>query len=315
MRTCPKCKLDYANEFTYCEFDGYKLIETSPILSEPFSLKNPFRFLSASMQSFYKARKLLFSALLLLLISFPFLYSSNKSPDRLKTNSNKQEPLVIETPKVAIDYSEDPSTDLQAHNQKPSTPDQPGVKVYLPPSPQSDTNNTREPQPTKPNSPPAIRVESTGNSKPQINAHQPQPPSPIKSSTTYQPNEPRNSQVVTSSNTKTSPPGSAGVPFRLLSSQSRNGSQGVFYQMAFQIGNESGRLIHWDYLMITVSLSSGKTINKAIPLTLATGSPGKATFTITTPSVPYSSNGLMQFRLLGQNIDNQKVIASTRSTF
>src|SRR5437764_8523699 len=106
MKTCPVCKLDYAESFKYCEFDGSPLAKSS--LSKGRRPINTFSHISLQNISRNLNLRLALQVISILFLSFTglFLYGKNvgapsksiaQSPSP-KLQQQATEPVFFETP-------------------------------------------------------------------------------------------------------------------------------------------------------------------------------------------------------------------------
>jgi hypothetical protein len=333
MKTCPKCKLDYSNEFYYCEFDGLTLIESTTntehrstfsryVLSMLSNLNNKIQFFLPRnpMKYFLMAAIVLITTTL---IGTYALQNQFTNRDREKPGSvlitNSQPPVFVETPKAALNFNdqdqnlnspvlEDQNIQKPQIDQKNSSgsknPDRPGVVVFPQHKPQANRPDDQinmppvlRPQPNSQTAKPVVRVPNDSDSPrlktPKVN-QTPRPYSPIESTTTAL----------------------LGVSIKLIRISPRSTAQGQSYEVTLSVQNNSGQLIQWENLTLA---AQGVPDNLSVthPFMNRLGSPGNIVFTYKSPNfytTTTNADARLQCSLSGRTVNNSRVKVSVSTS-
>lgn len=333
MKTCPKCKLDYCDEFYYCEFDGLTLIESttatkhrptfsSYILPMLSNLKNKTQFFLPGnpMKYFLMAAVILITTTL---IGTYALQNQFTNRDRGKPGSvliaNTQPPVFVETPKAALDFNDqdqslNSSISVDENIKKPQldqkntsgskNPDRPGVVVFPQQKPQNnipdDPNNTPPVLLPKPNSPiakPVVRVPIDSD-PPQLKT-----PRVIQTPKPYNPIEPTTTAI-------------QGVSIKLIRISPRSTAQGQSYDVTLNVQNNSGQLIQWENLTLAAQ-GVPNNLSVTYPFINRLGSPGNIVFTYKTPNFYTTATNIgarIHCSLFGKTVNNSRVKVSVSTS-
>jgi hypothetical protein len=253
---------------------------------------------------------------LLLILATIELYDLNNpvkvSNNNLRQKSENQLPIVVYTPKEALNFigdslenstsiiQEDKSTNTPNSTNK-NIPERPGVIVFTEPTSKSkksnqDPDNSRQvPIPQRPaqNNPSSLPRESStqNNQYNKIQSIQSEPvpllPKNLNNTNIYH-----------------------GASIGLLSITPQYSTNGVSYQITLRAQNNGGKLIHWESVTVSAlgmiapnSIATSRFINQL-------GSPGSITFTLKSPSIPSKfgkTNTTLRCSLQGRTVDNLKV--------
>lgn len=326
MKTCPKCKLDYSDEFSFCEFDGKTLDE----IESQSNWRN--RFISGfTLSSLFTpvkkgfANNLLFSdakmmAVAISAISVGFIgfyaisnyIEGNAQPNkRAQLISKNQSPIFVDTPKEALEFVESnpqPNQETKAANppqqntSQTDNPVRPGVTVYSQNKSQTDEADSKTPNPPSIKPQPKIQMNKTTVSKEAYPNHSTQP-LPVE-------NLPAKKSTLSALPQEISPGMHQGVKMELLNLSPRKRPNGVFYEITLSVQNFSGQLIQWEYVTITANASTSHKLSTTSQFFNRLGSPGKITFTLLSPII---LTNYPQFRsaircsLAGKTINSSQV--------
>ncbi len=336
MKTCPKCHLDYCDEFYFCEFDGISLVQVTSTEGDTRWYTNLFKIVpllnSIKHKTFYLpsniSRRNLLTVIsgffiLCVLVIYALKLQSIKTEKKISpvfSSSIKQTPLIVETPKEAIEYNEQSEesnllnnqiTEKSNFNQKGSPennpPHRPGVTVYPQSKPIEKTTSERPenssimlPKSKLPNgrsadtykADPKSDKPNTINQKPRYTLT----PVTIPSRSSAEPSRAINQ----------------GIAIKLIRVLSKSTQRGIIFEITLNVHNYSGQLIQWENLTITAQDHTNKLTNTS-PFFNRLGSPGNVVFTYKSPELYTSSTKSIeniQCTLVGRTINNSKVIAS-----
>jgi hypothetical protein len=296
MKNCPKCNVDFSDDFSFCEFDGATL---NRVIVE--------KGRSALLSRLYEKRhsvQLFGIAFFIFMVAFLILAKANRRPAVVNQNqlaSLEQAALYVETPQAAQEYvdegrasdsqngdAESPSesqTDKQ--RDKNRAPEKPGVEVFLPDAKPAKGSQ----QPTVAKSKPVEKTEpAEPRSKPDNRPIRTEPPtrqSPtISQPPAVQPQPSRSSRPQISTNRQLEdeePPiqrANRSVNLNLVRLRSYRTDRGVRYDLTFHMQQQDGRLIRWERLNLLTRSSSGITRSEVIPFYQRLGSSGSLNFTV-----------------------------------
>jgi outer membrane biosynthesis protein TonB len=279
MRNCPKCHVDFSDDFSFCEFDGFALDQ---VFEEKQSLA-----LLAMRYGQSRFVQIIGVALFLSVITV-FIMAKNfgqrSSAPAQQTASARVEPssFYIETPREARDFVEQPSAEEPQREGKNA--EKPGVEVYLPKT-------------TEPNA----RAKSKGNDKvtePEPDVRPVQTPAPTQRPVTQPAPEPRSPAPQSPSNSSTRPQIAANrqleeepvsrprtvtnspVNMNLVRVRSHRTESGVRYDLTFTLQQNEGRVIRWERLNLSTRSASGLSHSEVVPFYQRLGSSGSLNFTV-----------------------------------
>ncbi len=294
MRNCPKCNVDFSDDFSFCEFDGVTL-------NKIFEEKKGFALLSR----LYEKRRyvqVLSIAFFICIVAFFVLAKSNRKQGVVAANQHhlanvEQAALIIETPQAAQEYVDDGTasdsqngdSENQANKQREKNreAEKPGVEVFIPnakPSKESQqqpvTNSKSEEKSERVEMP----SEPVNRSVRTPQAHR--QPTTITQAPTPQPQPSRSPrpQIVTNrqvENDELPPPrANSSVNMNLVRVRSYRTEAGVRYDLTFQMQQQEGRVIRWERLNLLTRSSSGRTNTEVVPFNQRLGSSGSLNFTV-----------------------------------
>ena len=296
MKNCPKCTVDFSDDFSFCEFDG-------TTLNKVFEEKQRFALLSRLYEN-RRPVQLLGIAVFICMVAFFILAKANRKQTIVAANQSQlagveTASLYVETPQAAKDYIEEGAasdsqnggaesdSETQADRQKDKEPEKPGVEVFLPNSKQAKESQQppqakakavekyepAEPRPETVNRP--IRDEQVNRQPPAISqppaAQEPQSRSPrpqIATNRQIEPDEPSTERVNRS------------VNLNLVRLRSYRTDTGVRYDLTFNMQQQEGRVIRWERLNLLTRSSSGITHSEVVPFYQRLGSSGSLNFTV-----------------------------------
>jgi hypothetical protein len=300
MKNCPKCSVDFSDDFSFCEFDGATL---NRVIVE--------KQRSALLSRLYEKRQsvqLFGIAFFICMVAFIILAKANRKPTAVNQNQLaglEQASLYVETPQAAQEYVEQGSasdsqngeTEISSETQtgkerdKNKEPDKPGVEVFLPPA--KDAKHAKDSQ-----QPPAAKPKSVEKAEPaepqsepanrrvrneQANRHSPAaiPPPPTEQP---QPNRSPRPQIATNrqidDDEPLRQPSNRSVHMNLVRLRSYRTETGVRYDLTFNMQQQDGRVIRWERLNLFTRSSSGITHSEVIPFFQRLGSSGSLNFTV-----------------------------------
>jgi hypothetical protein len=286
MKNCPKCHVDFSNDFSFCEFDG-------STLDMVFEEKKGFAILSR-LNELRRFVPVIGIAFIIGIIAIFILAKTGRQPKPLATGQNQPASvetasIYVETPQSARDYTEE-ATDDEATDDKASkggkTEEKPGVEVFLPAAKQTkeqqpDTKNkaAEKPLPIEPDTEP-VRVPAKNQ---QTNS---QPPADNKPNSSPPVSRSPRPQIATSQDREDDKPirsgGSSNSPvnMNLVRVRSYRTEAGVRYDLTFTMQQNEGRLIRWERLNLLTRSASGITHSEVVPFYQRLGSSGSLNFTV-----------------------------------
>jgi hypothetical protein len=288
MKNCPVCKLDYADDFSFCEFDG-------ALLDKVIQEKQQFALFSA-LKSQQRTLRLIAFGLAIGLVS---LYIFAKAIPNRKTPVMRQQEIAaldaspyFQTPQAAQNYVEEnsagDSVDADAENEgrkkHNNDPEKPGVTVTLP-----EAKTTKNPQPSTQSKP----VEEADAASQTVTPAPPQKPKRVESlpsainQPTAQTDHPYARPQVgkTRANESdelpsTSPNTSGSVNLSLVRLRSFRTETGIRYDLTLNMQQQEGRVIRWERINLATHSQSGITHTEILPFSQRLGSSGSLSFTV-----------------------------------
>jgi outer membrane biosynthesis protein TonB len=284
MKNCPKCHVDFSDDFSFCEFDGTGLTKV-------FEEKKRYALFSR----LYEQRRfvqIIGVAFFICIIAFFILAKNNRRKTDIavnQTSSTSVEPasFYVETPQSARDYLEEEADEKAQKENKDKAPEKPGVEVFLP-----DAKQTKEPQPVA-KSPTKEKSEPTEPESEPVNRsvrNQPvnTPPPANSQPPTSQPASSRSPRAQIATNqriedddpVKQSANSNSSVSLNLVRIRSYRTDSGVRYDLTFNMQQQEGRVIRWERLNLSTRSSSGITHSEVVPFYQRLGSSGSLNFTV-----------------------------------
>jgi outer membrane biosynthesis protein TonB len=339
MKHCPKCTLDYADHFSFCEFDGSRLEKVS--ISKRKVILHPFSSGKIAEVALSLNWRILLQAVGIVILLFTGLLLIGKTNNRqvrasaANLSQPAAEPVFFETPQAARDYQENDDSESQQDTRQ--HPDKPGVMVIKPdttdgkpgdPLPQDNTSQPngkqkpelKRPQRTEINSPtvrPSEPVERSRTPQPEVEPEQATVPPPrAPQSRAPQPSSarPANSQVAVNRNTDFSASsGNSAIALSLVHVRSYRTAFGVRYELTLNMQHQGERLIRWERLTLATHSVSGINHSETIPFYQRLAASGSMNFTV---SIEMRGNGNadLQGRLtciaMGEDVDGRAVRTS-----
>lgn len=292
MKNCPKCTVDFGDDFSFCEFDGTTLIQV-------FEEKKSFALLS----KLYEKRRyvqILGIAFFISLVAFFILAKTHRQPKLVAANQNRlanveAAALYVETPQAAQEYVEegaaanaqDSEAQANAENQtdkareKNREPEKPGVVVFLPDA--KSSKDAPQPPVAKPKSvekPAPIEAQAEPDNRPSR-----KPPTTVQESTPQpQPSRSPRPQIATNRQIEDDEPtptrANSSVNMNLVRLRSYRTDSGVRYDLTFNMQQQEGRVIRWERLNLSTRSLSGRTNTEVVPFYQRLGSSGSLNFTV-----------------------------------
>jgi hypothetical protein len=279
MKNCPKCHVDFSDDFSFCEFDG-------TVLDKVFEEKKGF----ALLPRLYEQRRfvpVIGVAFCICAIAI-FILAKTAGQQRPMATSHNQPAAVetasyfVETPQAARDYAEETADDKSTKDTKSA--EKPGVEVFLPGQSREQQSAKSKPvekaSSEEPDSEPVRRPaanQQTDNRPPADNRpNASQPPAsraPRPQITTTRPIEeelPARPQASPNSS----------INMNLVRVRSYRTEAGVRYDLTFTMQQHEGRLIRWERLNLLTRSASGITHSEVVPFYQRLGSSGSLNFTV-----------------------------------
>jgi hypothetical protein len=294
MKNCPKCTVDFSDDFSFCEFDGTTLIQV-------FEEKQGFPLLSG----LYEKRRyvqVFGIAFFICLVAFFILAKANRKPTVVAANQNhlasiEQAALYVETPQAAKEYVEDGEGDSSqngdADNQtdkqreKNRESEKPGVEVFLPngkpakeaqPQPVEKTKSVEHSEPVDAQPEPVKRPTRNQQEDRQPPTISQPPPSQPQQSRSPRPQIATNRQI--ENDEPAIPRAGNAVSLNLVRLRSYRTDAGVRYDLTFNMQQQEGRVIRWERLNLSTRSSSGISHSEVVPFYQRLGSSGSLNFTV-----------------------------------
>jgi cytoskeletal protein RodZ len=282
MKNCPKCHVDFSDDFSFCEFDG-------TVLDKVFEEKKSFAILSR----LYELRRFVPVIGVVFIIGIIAIFILAKTDRQQRPMATSQNPpaavesasFFVETPQAARDFSEEAADDKASRASK--TDEKPGVEVTLPGAkptteqpPVSKSKAAEKPSPVEPDSEPVRRP--AGNQR--ANS---QPPADDKPATS-QPSVSRSPRPQIATNQEIEDDrkaipranANANVNMNLVRVRSYRTEAGVRYDLTFTMQQNEGRLIRWERLNLLTRSASGITHSEVVPFYQRLGTSGSLNFTV-----------------------------------
>lgn len=277
MKNCPKCHVDFSDDFSFCEFDGTTLTK----VSKP---KGDFALLS----KLYEQRRfvqVIGVALFISIIAFFIFAKNNRTPSAIAINhsqSNSVEPtsFYVETPQSAREYSEEVSQETQKED-KDKTPEKPGVEVFLPGAKQTkESQQTEAKSKTSEKSEP-VETDSEPVTRPvRTQPTNTQPPADSQPSLNRSPRPQIASNRQIEDDEPLRPSSNSAVNMNLVRVRSYRTEAGVRYDLTFNMQQDGGRVVRWERLNLLTRSSSGISHSEVVPFYQRLGSSGSLNFTV-----------------------------------
>ncbi len=336
MKTCPKCSLDYCDEFFYCEFDGATLINSNPMLTESKNRTNTFSYSAligtlkrannkASSSRSYRFDKkviLTFTLALMILaaIGIPYLFQRSQNAaqgNKIAPSTTKiQPPVFVETPKEALEYIEqsietepqtipEPKQLTLSQRSDSDKPSRPGVTVF----PQQGSHSVENQPPTN-QSPTSAKVKISD--KGQIISAPINPDSSQVQPKNEKPSATQKSFSLQERNTNLSSL-YQGASLNLLKISPKHSFNGTYYEITLRAQNSGGKLIQWENMRIQTVNGLNPNYSNNAQFLSRLGSPGNLIFYLNSPQIPASerhSVSVIRCSLFGRTVDNQRVVIS-----
>lgn len=291
MKSCPVCKLDYADDFSFCEFDGASL--------EKIHRNNPIQtvFLSKLSQSNRLAQAIVITFFIAILAMFIFGKSARK-PRAVIANQNAVAAVdqtgYILTPQAAQDYLDaDKASENRSRKQddKSDEPEKPGVVVTLPsvkPAKENSQESTQPPATKEKSASKARTVEADEEvvMPPQRSLRATNQPAAIHTSPKPEPTIARAPQSIDNRSVQNdAPPAPKANPnnaihMNIVRVRSYRTESGIRYDLTFNMQQNDGRVIRWENLQLQTRSQSGIRHSEAIPFYQRLGSTGSLSFTV-----------------------------------
>ena len=305
MKHCPKCTLDYADHFSFCEFDGSRLEKVS--ISKRKALLHPFssgKIAEIAVSLNWRIMLQVVTVVILLFAALLLIGRTNNNQLRASAANLHQaatEPVFIETPQAARDYQENDESETQQDTRQHA--DKPGVVVIKPdttdgksgdPIPQGTSSQPngkqkpelKRPQRTEINSPtvrPSEPVERSRTTQPEVEPEQTTVPPPrVPQIRAPQPSaRPTNSQIAVNRNADfTQSAGNSAIALSLVHVRSYRTAFGVRYELTLNMQHQGERLIRWERLSLATHSLSGINHTETIPFYQRLAASGSLNFTV-----------------------------------
>jgi hypothetical protein len=285
MKNCPKCHVDFSDDFAFCEFDGTtltKVIEEKRRFTLFSKLYEQRRFVQVIGVAFF-----------ICIIAFFILAKNNRQRTVVAVNHNPSSPVeptsfYVETPQSAREYLEEETEKAQKEG-KDKASEKPGVEVFLPdgkqteksqPQPATKSKTTEKSEAIEPDTEPVnrpVRNQPANSPSPANSQPATSQPSPSRS--------PR-AQIATNRQMEDNKPlrpsanSNSSVSMNLVRVRSYRTEAGVRYDLTFNMQQQEGRVIRWERLNLSTRSSSGITHSEVVPFNQRLGSSGSLNFTV-----------------------------------
>lgn len=282
MKNCPKCHVDFSDDFSFCEFDG-------TVLDKVFEEKKGLALLTR-LNGLRRFIPVIGVAFIIGLIAVFIFAKSGRQQRPLATSQNppaavETASFYIETPQAARDYSEEATDDKASKDSKSA--EKPGVEVFLPngkqtqeQQPVAKSKSADKAQPVETDSEPMRRpaanrpTESHPPADNQPTASQP----PISRSP--RPQIATNREMDDDQIARPRANSNSTVNMNLVRVRSYRTEAGVRYDLTFTMQQNDGRLIRWERLNLLTRSASGITHSEVVPFYQRLGSSGSLNFTV-----------------------------------
>ncbi len=337
MKNCPKCTLDYADHFTFCEFDGSRLTKVS--LPKGRAFLNTFSFsriADATTLINWRVVGQVCAIIVLLLAAVVFISKTNNQrlqASAANLNQPSSEPVFFDTPLEARNFTEEEATPNEPNDQQRG--EKPGVVVYKPETTDSRGSNStaqdnanqpaasrkpelKRPQRTEIDSP-SIRQAEAPQRKPQPEPESDPlvvPPPRAPQVRTAQPPPTRSAPPQAAVNRSTDfdqPAGNSLINLSLVRVRSYRTEFGVRYELTLNMQHQGARMIRWERLTLATHSASGINRSETIPFYQRLAASGSMNFTVSIEMRGRNDSDL-QGRLIcvatGEDVDGRAVKTS-----